>query len=506
MNKRILILISIICVLAAVSLFLIVKNGQLNSSAAGDKRENTGAPVQLNMMSYSFNGGGWPEDNIMVEQLDHKLNMNLKIGWTPLDNYSQKLNVLAASNELPDVYSIEDTEFNKWKDKGAFLDMAPLLHNYPNLSKYLTADSLAFMNPKGSIYGLPYYFTETRDSLIIRQDWLEKLGLEAPKTMDEFLAVAEAFATQDPDGNGKPDTSGFSFSIVNDKFYNADYLLGAFGLGNEWIEKEGRLIPMQIQTQELKQFLAFIKKAYKTGALDRRFVTNKLKDPLAKLETGETGITTVVPSEFFAFTVPVVHQRYPGAKLVQLVPPKGPTGLQATQTMKSTNKVVINARIDPAKQKKALELLDYLLSDEGYDLNKNGIKGVHYTRRPDGSYRKLPAFDTDRPQLLTTWFFRREDPDVQVRKWDDPGYVNNVSKFYAVNEKYRWANPAAGLTSETQTQKGAFLQSRWMDTILKVAVGELPISAVDEAAEMWKKDGGERIIEEINREYRKAEH
>ena len=42
----------------------------------------------------------------------------------------------------------------------------------------------------------------------IRQDWLDKLGLEVPRTWDEMAAVAEAFVTQDPDGNGEADTIG----------------------------------------------------------------------------------------------------------------------------------------------------------------------------------------------------------------------------------------------------------------------------------------------------------
>lgn len=42
----------------------------------------------------------------------------------------------------------------------------------------------------------------------IRQDWLDKLGLEVPRTWDEMAAVAEAFVTQDPDGNGEDDTIG----------------------------------------------------------------------------------------------------------------------------------------------------------------------------------------------------------------------------------------------------------------------------------------------------------
>ncbi len=48
----------------------------------------------------------------------------------------------------------------------------------------------------------------------IRQDWLDKLGLEAPRTWDELVQVAEAFVTQDPDGNGEDDTIGILGPVI----------------------------------------------------------------------------------------------------------------------------------------------------------------------------------------------------------------------------------------------------------------------------------------------------
>ncbi|AFH61110.1 extracellular solute-binding protein [Paenibacillus caseinilyticus] len=502
MNKRILTVKAAIII--AGFYMLSENNRETRDQAFNGESSGVQAAVALNMMAFSFGGGGWPEDHPMVKQIDQMLQMQLSIDWTPIDTYSQKLNVLAASNELPDLYSIEEQDFNKWKGTGAFLDIKPYLTQYPNLTAYLAPESLSFMNPRGKVYGLPYYLTDTRDALIIRRDWLDKLGLPLPITLDDFLRTATAFALKDPDGNGKADTSGFSFSILNNKFNHLEFIMGAFGLGNEWIERDHRLIPMQVQTEELKAFLTFINKAYESGALDKQFPTNKLKDPLTMLEKGKLGISAVVPNEYYTLTLPQVKRSYPNAELVQLLPPKGPSGLQSTYTNTSTMKIVINANIDQTKQQKALQLLDYLLSDEGYDQNKNGIQGIHYTAETDGSYKKLPAFDTDRPQLLTTWFFRRLDPDVQIRKWDDPNTAKQIRKFYDTNAKYRWPNPAAGLASPTQAQKGPHLQAKWMDTILKIAVGELPMSEVDEAAAAWRRGGGEQIIQEINSEYQKT--
>lgn len=54
--------------------------------------------------------------------------------------------------------------------------------------------------------------------MIIRQDWLDNLGLEAPTTIDEFEEVIRAFTEDDPDGNGEKDTYGFTYE--GDTIYN----------------------------------------------------------------------------------------------------------------------------------------------------------------------------------------------------------------------------------------------------------------------------------------------
>jgi len=258
---------------------------------------------------------------------------------------------------------------------------------------------------------------------------------------------------------------------------------------------------MQIQADELKAFTEFMNKAYKEDVLDKDFLSNKTKDSVAKLEAGKTGIAMVVTNEFFTGTLPTLKKLTPDAELVQLLPPKGPTGLQVTQTLPMTNKIVINNKLNDAKKQRILELLDYLVSDEGYDLIKNGIEGVHYKKESDDKYQKLESFDTDRPQLLSTWFFRRFDPNIQIRKWNDQAYADNVNAIIDNNAKYRLKNPAQGLVSETSNKKGAGLQQKWMETMTKVIVGQLPSSAIDDAVAAWKRDGGDDIIKEINEQY-----
>ena len=56
-----------------------------------------------------------------------------------------------------------------------------------------------------------YYPVQRGQCLIIfRQDWLDKLGLKYPETLDDMKNVLIAFTNNDPDGNGKNDTYGYT--------------------------------------------------------------------------------------------------------------------------------------------------------------------------------------------------------------------------------------------------------------------------------------------------------
>ena len=91
--------------------------------------------------------------------------------------------------------------------------------------------------------------------MVIRQDWLDNLGLSAPTNMDEFEEVIQAFTEDDPDGNGQDDTYGFTYA--GDSIYNTGWvadpvpLFSAYAgkyLPGTWQEDEnGQLVYGSIQ-------------------------------------------------------------------------------------------------------------------------------------------------------------------------------------------------------------------------------------------------------------------
>jgi putative aldouronate transport system substrate-binding protein len=372
------------------------------------------------------------------------------------------------------------------------------LKNYPNLVKYLGEEGYRLMSPKGTYLGLPYYTIETRDGLAIRKDWLAKLNLPMPRTLDEFYETAKAFVLKDPDGNGQNDTIGISLALSanGDSLGSLDYLKGTFGLPNGWGEKDGQLVPYELYVDELKSFTAFLHKAYEEGVLDKDFAVNKPRDPLTRFEAGKVGISYVNPNEVNTLTIPPIRKITPNAEVVPLDPPIGPKG-QAVPTGASLQKVVINAKISEKKQQRILKLFDYMMSDEGFDLIKNGIEGIHYKKNGD-TYEKLNAFDNDRPFLLSIWFLRRYDPNIQVRKWDNPQYEQMLRSWFDRNASFKWPNPAVALQSPTADKQKVGLDAKFTETLVKVITGKLPPDAIGKAAEEWRKNGGDKIIQEIN--------
>jgi putative aldouronate transport system substrate-binding protein len=457
--------------------------------------------MTITWMARSFQGGGWPDDNPMIKELNKKFNVDIKMQWVPAANYKEKLNVLAASNEFPDVFLTLNPEFNKWKKQGLFLDIQPLLSQYPNLSK-IPKEQLYSLNPKGKLLGLPYYLTETRDTLSVREDWLKKLGLSAPKTIDEFYEVAKAFATKDPDGNGQHDTVGFSFYYdqTNHSLIDVNFIMAAFGLYNQFGEENGKLVPYQKQVEEWKQFLTFMNKAYNEGVLDKDFAVNKIRSTVEKFEGNKVGFAYLNPNDWNNH-INAVKKLAPGAVVANMEPPKGPTGKTGTLNLPMLDKNVINAKIDPKKQKRIMMIMDYFLSPEGSDFIKNGIEGVHYKKAADGKFEKLEAADKDRQNLLNNWVFRPFDPGIQMYKWEDPAYHKMIRDMFAANEKHSWKNKAAGLDSETLTKSGANLNTKFLEVVSKIIMGREPVSAIEKACADWLAGGGEKITEELNKSY-----
>ncbi|MCC3376742.1 extracellular solute-binding protein [Cohnella sp. REN36] len=482
------------------------------SAASGSPAGSEGAQtekVKIDMVIASWKGGGWPDNNHpIIQYIDKKFNVDLQIQWVPNANFVEKLNVIAASGKMPDVIRLDSPAlFLKWASQGAFLDLQPYLSQYPTLQKIATPEEWALLNPQGKVYGIPIYET-AQNTIYVRADWLDKLGIPRPEadafTIDQFYEIAKAFATQDPDGNGKPDTYGFS-ALGNAMNLGMPELQAAFGIANGWKEEGGELIPAQVQSKEWKAYLNFMQKAYQEGVLDKDFVTNTNFNE--KYAQGKIGFADM-HYQFSRQTTQELQKIAPNAEFARLSPPIGEGGARGNSTPSSGKiKVVLGKDMNAQKRDRILELLDWWVSAEGEDILKNGIEGVHYRKGADGTYEMtdtLKAEGEGRQSLMWNWILRGNTNTFNIYKWSAPEWAQGMEQSIEDARKYPYRNVAEGYlpSSPAYAEKGSTLGDKFLKAVVEIIAGKKPVESIDDAIAEWKSSGGDQIIQEVNAAYK----
>ncbi|WP_342418331.1 ABC transporter substrate-binding protein [Paenibacillus sp. FSL H8-0168] len=263
---------------------------------------------------------------------------NVKIEWEniPDTDFAEKKNLLLASGDLPDAFygaGFTDYELINYGKDGTIIPLENLIDKYaPNLKALLNRRpdiKLAITAPDGHIYGLPSWEENKLDTNpffhVINKNWLDKLGLKVPQTLDEYTQALIAFKTKDPNGNGKADEIPLSFMHMQ---WCSDIagIFGAFGLPDNLehrIVREGKVIFTASQPQ-YKEALKYIHDNwYKQGLIDPESFTQDAAQYLAKGKTPDETLGSYVWWEVEEVVGPERSKDY------ALLPPlKGPNGDQ----------------------------------------------------------------------------------------------------------------------------------------------------------------------------------
>lgn len=462
--------------------------------------------IPITIATKYWSGGKWAEDHSTIQYLNKKFNVDIKLQLINGTEYGDKFKVLAASGDLPDVYRIEGADYLSWAAEGAFADLMGIYTKYPNLSKVLPLDheAMKVMNPEGKLYGIPIVSWIARDTVQIRKDWLDNLGIPVPTadefTVDKFYEIAKAFATQDPDKNGvKGDTNGFSGVVTT---YNIiPQLRNAFGIGSDWVEKDGKLIPRHMQVEEYKAWLAFMKKAYDEGVLDRDFAIRKGNEVEDKKIGNKLGIFNHHNDQVKLINDIKKINPSLNPELVAMAPPIGPTGARGNNALNAgMEKLVINANSDEEKIDRIMQILDWWVTEEGTSIMKNGIEGIDYTKNADGTYQVTEQWENNHPRYLNSNLFKGPGTDFIVYLWSSKEDIDRHNAYSELAQKYVWKDAAYRFTfySEAYKNKWTDLDKKFEQAWVRIILGDKPIEYIEQASKDWLAGGGEQIIKEIN--------
>lgn len=223
--------------------------------------------------------------------IEEKTNTKIKFSWVPDASKEERINTALASTSLADIVSLtilENASVRNALKAGMFWEVGPYLDEFPNLGA-ISEEQRRAASIGGKLYGVPFLKDVARNGVVIRKDWLDKLGLEVPKTTGELMAVAKAFTEQDPDGNGKKDTYGFIDR--SDLIYGAFKTLSSyFGTPNYWeVSEDGKFTP-EFETEGYLKTMDYMKELYVNGYINQDFAVTAKKDQQDGFSQGKAGI------------------------------------------------------------------------------------------------------------------------------------------------------------------------------------------------------------------------
>ncbi|OPH56317.1 hypothetical protein BC351_27825 [Paenibacillus ferrarius] len=377
------------------------------------------------------------EENRWTKWINQNGPENVKYVPILRSDSTKKLNVLFASGSAPDIVSEYNTPFRgSLYDQKQLLPIDDILKYMPEYQKLLTQYpqlKKAGTKPDGKLYEIGKVKEAVpAHLLLVRTDWLKKLNLSMPTTTDELMAVAKAFAENDPDGNGKKDTYGLNMSTYSEQAINEIFGEGSSKDLLAWGVKDGKIIR---QWDNELASLTFKKKLYDDGIIDKDYINDK-DGAKAKQDflNGKIGIYVKFTGGWYDFMMndlPTLKKNVPTADIAPLGYPKSPVG---TFTGAIDNPVqmttVINAK---AKDPEAVgRYLDFMMKPETALKVINGDEGTHWKKAANGC-----------PQAI--------DP---AKSKNEVGYAGDYEMFYSSGQD-KCSFVLSGFNAEVPEQKAA---------------------------------------------------
>ncbi len=479
-----------------------------NGAAEAPPAEGTGeAPAVIKVFmpgGATFPDGEDINNNPWVQLLESENNVDLDIEYGPAatDEYMNKLTLKFASNEIPDLFVIASANQNWLMQNaalGALMELDGKVEKYGNLMNAVYPDAWEAAKYEGKTYAVPVLNdgNKATDNLYIRQDWLDKLGLEAPKTLEEYVQVARSFRENDPDGNGKDDTYGI---IAYENMLGWSHLFGAFGvIPGYWIEKDGKLVMSDVQP-EMKEALAFINSLYKEKLLDNEWPITDVAAYNEKVANNQVGMyegSWAAPRN----EINTSKQNDPGAVWTAIAPPTGPGGKQGVfggPEYKSFAVVSSTA----ANPDAILRMLDWLAVSDNIDKFVFGFdklgEGFMYDR-VDGKYAL--NFENHNKYGYRQQLMFMQPKELNEKKMEALGADFNLVGTINNSVKYGIPNRYVGAPTPSMVENLSGLEKLRAETFTKIIVGELPVDAFDDFVAEYNANGGEAMAAEVQEWY-----
>lgn len=501
-------------------------NGSTNSKTPGDNgtsaesgekagESKTEKPMEISWLSFNP-----PEnDSSPVQQaLEKKFNVIFKNVRIERANYNEHMNIKLSSGEIPDLIYLDSSpqRLEELVKQGvlAELPVDEIKQNMPEYSKTLDEADPSIWTyglVNGKSYGVPVIWPIGSLPFLpgYNANWLNKIGYsEPPKTLEEFEDVLRKFRNDDPDGNKKKDTFGYSGEGTDSRSFST--VFSAFQVRTDYMVdgKTGKIV-YGMTTEGAREAFKLLNKWYKEGLIDPEFVTKTANDYHDDFINGKVGVRDWMSFQFeprIGIIGSPFYAKNPDNKITVGQQITGPDGAGLAYSYGSKNAFLAMGRQvadDPAKKKKLYEILNALATDDQTYLTAvYGIEGEHF-QMENGKPIMKPEYasENNKYKIGAGTFYGLFGTKSKLMEHFD--YTDDTLKFID-GLKEKGGETLEGLPLYVPAMdKYPDLGKLAQEYYIKFIRGETDLDAgFDTFVNAWNDAGGSEILNEVNEKYK----
>ncbi|TCS38856.1 extracellular solute-binding protein [Reinekea marinisedimentorum] len=347
-------------------------------------------PLELDIHMHFSNKYAWDENWPVAREYQRLTGIKLKgVAEKVGTNSADLLEELLTHETLPDIIGGAGvaSRFMELGRQGRLVALNKLIEDHaPNLQAFFDAHPViknAITASDGNLYYIPYVPDgQAGKGYFIRQDWLDKLGLAQPQTVEQLHEVLIAFRDRDPNGNGIKDEVPMFFRHW-EEVLRLLVLWDGRSTGSDTAHQfyiEDDVVHYGYAEPEYRNGIRQIAQWYKERLIDRELFTRGNKSREILLGNDRGGVIHDWFSSTSAFNVSLADN-IPGFNLVPIAPPESISGKRIEEHGRSPVKPDGWAiTVDNKHPIETIKYMDFIFSEKGRNISNFGVEGQTWNK------------------------------------------------------------------------------------------------------------------------------
>ncbi len=498
------------------------ENEEPDNSEGEDSGDQTDISISMRTLGFIHveNHSNINEDEY-VKKLEEITNVDLDITLVPHSEFEQKMDLMFASGDIPDVvatsgaYGGGDT-MRDAVDAGVFLPLDELIEEHgPNLLEEIPQEAWdAVTYDDGVIYAIPEFLgNPSRRATIVRADLLEEADIPIPTTPEEAWTVEETLdvlRTFKEMGIEQPYSGRAEFKY-SDTFFGA---FDAFAYDSQLELVDNQVQPKFFNEENMTNAIQTYKTMYDEGLIHPEFLTHEYNDYKNAGLSGKAGMWSMNANELLQWQGQL-EESVPDGELAIIPSPRGTDGEGGYYLYGSVPRSYMINKEAEDKAVDIIKFLDWMLSEEAETFFSYGIEDKDYEMDGDQVNYHQPETNDEIniERYRTGWLWLIKDTTYYANLLELSEEGKQLMETYdtiLANEGRDGIRYIPGLRALDETpnlsSKSDVPAPFLMEHMAKMITGAEEIDDWSNVVDEWVDRGGDKVLEEAQERYENGDY